>query len=266
MGRPSDLPCETTAELHVRKVPIADGFDPGGTYWGLPDNLWCVWYGPDINVDGDVREAIGASIICIRGGYPDLAGEDLVESVLRNAQVRVEVRHEQVRAVLIPRLTRYLRATDLDSAKAQFPRATWATETGPSDGDIDDMLDAYIGAALFSTNDESTPDGGLPLDQNYSRDDIADETIKAMRADVEKFARENGATVAACLGRRGRYARQDPDWSLAGYHFWMERSGSGVGFEDGDWPEPEAKVLAKAARAFGTHVLYVGDDKRIHGD
>jgi hypothetical protein len=43
MGRRSDLPADTTATLTIRKVPLDQGgYDPGGAYWGSPDNLYMV--------------------------------------------------------------------------------------------------------------------------------------------------------------------------------------------------------------------------------
>lgn len=47
MGRASDLPADTTAELQIRRVPLDEGgYDPGGAYWGsgsgtLP--LFCIF-------------------------------------------------------------------------------------------------------------------------------------------------------------------------------------------------------------------------------
>jgi hypothetical protein len=46
---------------------------------------------------------------------------------------------------------------------------------------VQTVLDGYIAAALWSTNDESTPSGGYPLDQNYSASDIHPSTLGQMR-------------------------------------------------------------------------------------
>ena len=105
----------------------------------------------------------------------------------------------------------YLRAADLDGAKAQFPHATWAPESGPTEGDLDDMTEAYLVAALFTGTDESDPSGGEPLDANYTTADIADETRAELRAIVDAFARENATTIAACVGKRGRHGKRECD-------------------------------------------------------
>lgn len=41
MGRGSDLPEDSAGPLTLRHVPLdAGGYDPGGTYWGGPDDLY----------------------------------------------------------------------------------------------------------------------------------------------------------------------------------------------------------------------------------
>lgn len=43
MGRRSDLDRDAPGLLTIRKVPLdQDGYDPGGAYWGTPDNLYMV--------------------------------------------------------------------------------------------------------------------------------------------------------------------------------------------------------------------------------
>jgi len=206
MGRTSDLSHDTTVVLRMRRVPLDEGgYDPGGTYWGTPDDLFCVF-----DADGAMR---------------------------------------------------YLRAGSLDEVRAEFPRASWASETGPSEADIADMLDGYIACALWSSNDESNEYGGEPLDANYVPDDLADEARAEMRADVESFGRANGAVIASCIGKGERC-----DWSHAGHDLWLTRNHHGCGFWDGDWPKAEGKALTKAADAMGEVHLYVGDDGKIYGE
>jgi len=114
----------------------------------------------------------------------------------------------------------------------------------------DTMLRAYIEAALWSTTDESTPDGGEPLDKNYGPEDIAQATLEAMRHDVTAFAET--------------YAEQlEGSWDRAGLDLWLTRNGLGAGFWDGDWPEPAATVLTDAAEALGEFCLYVGNNGEL---
>jgi hypothetical protein len=66
MGRSSDLPFESTGPLTVRHVPLDEGgYDPGGAYWGAPDNLYVVE-----SEDGDVRYLRAGSADRARAKFP----------------------------------------------------------------------------------------------------------------------------------------------------------------------------------------------------
>lgn len=118
---------------------------------------------------------------------------------------------------------------------------------------LDKFTRAYIEAALWSSNDESEPSGGEPMDKNYTIEDIAEETIKEMARDCENFQVEN--------------AKYIPDGKItrAGHDFWLTRNGHGAGFWDGDWPERAGYRLTESARSYGEYNLYVGDDGKIYG-
>jgi hypothetical protein len=154
---------------------------------------------------------------------------------------------------------RYLRARDAEDAKREFPHARWTTSSrGPSSADIEDMLSAYIEAALWSSTDESDESGGEPLDKNYGPDDVAKETVAKMRRDVSTFAKTYGHIIES-LGA-------DYDWSQAGHDLWLTRNRHGTGFWDRDLPKKDADALTKGAHALGETWLYVGDDGKIYGD
>lgn len=129
--------------------------------------------------------------------------------------------------------------------------------------DLDDFTKAYMEAALWSTNDESTPSGGEPLDKNYSTKDIARETVDQMMQDCARFQQENAADLAL-------YDMTNVEWSAAaqgGHDFWLSRNGHGAGFFDRDnLPEDARDRLQEAARHYGEVYLYVGDDKLIYQD
>lgn len=124
---------------------------------------------------------------------------------------------------------------------------------------LDDFTLAYIEAALWSSNDESTKDGGDPLDDNYSADDLTPATLSAIQADCLKFQASNAEDIKAGPIRENC----SPD-EQAGHDFWLTRNGHGAGFWDGDWPEPAASRLTASSKSFGTVDLCVGDDGRIH--
>lgn len=124
---------------------------------------------------------------------------------------------------------------------------------------LDDFTRAYIEAALWSTNDESDETGGVPLDNNYSAEDIAPDTMAAMQRDCADF-KKRYAHIVEDDNPKGRHDR----WELAGHDFWLTRNGHGAGFWDGDWPK-HGDELTRAAKSYGTFDLYVGEDGAIHG-
>ncbi len=123
---------------------------------------------------------------------------------------------------------------------------------------LDDFTTAYIEAALWSSTDNSREDGGDPLDDNYTPDDLTAATLASMQADCLKFQASNAEDIKAG-SHQGRY----PADEQAGHDFWLTRNGHGAGFWDGDWPEPAASRLTASCKSFGTVDLYVGDDGRI---
>lgn len=125
---------------------------------------------------------------------------------------------------------------------------------------IETMLRAYIDCALRSTNDESDESGGVPMDTNYSADDITPDCLAKMRADVEKFAKENARDI-------GRWDGIASPETQAGHDFWLTRNGHGAGFWESEWTDlptnPGARLDA-AAKRLGEVSLYVGDDGLIY--
>lgn len=125
---------------------------------------------------------------------------------------------------------------------------------------LESFTQAYITCALWSSNDESTPEGGVPLDDNYSKDDIAPKTLQAMKNDCEVFYKANLSLIES------EDLRRIPDsdvYGSAGHDFWLTRNGHGAGFWDGDWPI-HGEALTLASKAFSEVYLYVGDDGKIH--
>ena len=144
-------------------------------------------------------------------------------------------------------------ATSPEVSAPTAPPSEWAIET---------MLDAYVTCALWSSNDWSDDNGGDPMDQNYGPGDLAPETLEAMRADCLAFATAHALAIACWPGTKQGRSR-DP-WYSAGFDLWLNRNGHGSGFWDGDWPEPAATELDKAAKVMGDVDLYIGDDGRIY--
>jgi len=116
-----------------------------------------------------------------------------------------------------------------------------------SSNGMDEFCEAYVAAALWSTNDESD---GVPLDENYGPEDISEETLNEMQKDCERFQEDAGDRID---GREGQ----------AGHDFWLTRNGHGAGFWDGDWPE-HGDALTDVSQDFGNVWLHVEDDGKIY--
>lgn len=121
---------------------------------------------------------------------------------------------------------------------------------------LDAFTRAYIEAAFFTQSGEED-DGGTIGDKGFS--DLAPETLALMIEDCRKFQDENADALRESFEDDGAC-----DDSRGGHDFWFTRNGHGCGFWDGDWPEPMAADLDRAAKAFGEVNLYLGEDGRIY--
>lgn len=110
----------------------------------------------------------------------------------------------------------------------------------------------YLETALWSTNDESTEQGGEPLDHNYTIEDIAPESLTKMLADCDAFEAANDDLLALAGTREQN-----------GHDFWLTRNGHGAGFWDRGYLIV-GEQLSDACKAYGNVDLYVGDDGLIY--
>lgn len=120
-----------------------------------------------------------------------------------------------------------------------------------------DFFEGYVTAALWS----STDDDGNPLDDRYSPEDIAPETLERMRADCQRFYDAHQADITAGPARTPLTCSEA---EYAGHDFWLTRNGHGAGFWDGDWPEDVGERLTAACKAYPQTDLYIGDDGLIY--
>lgn len=133
------------------------------------------------------------------------------------------------------------------------------------DWDVALFAHSYILAALWSSNDESRPDGGDPIDENYSSDDLCISAKNRMYRDCRAFMRANYEDLmlaCALYSPREGYAGME----LAGHDFWLTRNGHGVGF----WDRRELEEggvgerLTEACKREGEANIYVDDGKIYH--
>lgn len=120
---------------------------------------------------------------------------------------------------------------------------------------LDDFARGYVECALWSTNDNSDPQGGEPLNQNYDITDIEQTTLKKMVADCCKFQRNchNRLKDAYELYKSVDGSPQ----ASAGHDFWLTRNGHGAGFWDRGFPDNVAEFLTEEARYFKPFDLIV---------
>lgn len=118
--------------------------------------------------------------------------------------------------------------------------------------DVDTFTRGYIDCALWSSTDESTPQGGEPFDRNYTADDLAPEALAAVVDHCARFQAEQAIDLqdAGDAGRNG-------------HDFWLTRNGHGAGFWDRGYGDVGDRLTA-AAHAYGESDLYLGDDGRIY--
>jgi len=116
---------------------------------------------------------------------------------------------------------------------------------------MDFFTRSYIEAALWSSMDNATDQGGEPLDAHFGPNDIARETLAKIEEDCQAFQRDHAEDIGGNLER-------------AGHDFWLTRNHHGCGFWDGDWPEESGERLTAASHSFGSVDLYVGEDDLIY--
>lgn len=112
------------------------------------------------------------------------------------------------------------------------------------------FVTAYISCMLWSSTDESTPEGGEPLDENYTDSDLAPEAMEKVRNDCNSFYDRAGALL------------DEWDDEQAGHDYWLTRNGHGAGFWDRG--KDAGAALTELAHADGTCDAYVGDDGKIY--
>lgn len=124
------------------------------------------------------------------------------------------------------------------------------------------FLNAYITCALWSSTDISEEGSiGLPLDDNYSVEDIAPETLEKMKEDCEDF---QSSRVYDLFDKNvGILTNGLLSPEKAGHDFWLSRNGHGAGYFDEGLGEIGDR-LQKAAKEYGEVNLYIGDDGKIH--
>lgn len=114
---------------------------------------------------------------------------------------------------------------------------------------------SYLECALWSTCDESTPEGGEPFDKNYTVDDIDKDSVDRAIVECDDF-----------MTKHSELLLDAGDDEANGHDFWLTRNQHGAGFWSRDYDEKIGKALTEAAHSYGERNMYLGDDNKIHFD
>jgi hypothetical protein len=117
--------------------------------------------------------------------------------------------------------------------------------TPEPDWRVNDFVRSYLETALWSSSDNFSPNGGEPLDSNFSIDDIDNEAQEKAHADCKSFIEQAGDLLEGL------------DDSQVASDFWLTRNGHGAGFWDGDYEEEVGQKLSDLSHTFGEVDLYV---------
>ena len=119
---------------------------------------------------------------------------------------------------------------------------------------VDEFVQHYIVCALWSS---TVDDAGTPMDQDYSADDLAPETLNKIREECLDFCAAQTTLLDEAEREYGRGAES------CGHDFWLTRNGHGAGFWDRGMGRL-GRQLTDASKPYGSADLYVGDDGKIY--
>ena len=128
---------------------------------------------------------------------------------------------------------------------------------------LDPFTRQYLETALWSSYDESTPEGGEPMDSNYGIDDFAPEALAQAVLDCARFQRENAGDLAACYAADVFIQGERYNPSNAGHDFWLTRCGHGTGFWDRGLGEAGDRLADICREDWGNVDPYIGDSGRV---
>jgi hypothetical protein len=224
MGRRSDWPEDRSVPimLMIERLQWVDGdYDQGGAYWG-----------------GFIPDRDPPSYIFWAYGEDDENQVDIFVRAKSLADAERKIRHGDPGNVR--------GAKHLPHVSFVYPNPC-----EPNESDLDAFVDAYLETCLDVENDEPSD---KPLSDRLSTLNFAEGTAAAMRADCEKFLRENAKDV-------------DGAFSCAGSDFYLSRNECSGFLDHADcYPEGTARRLHEAARGYRQHYISVGDDGQIHAD
>ena len=122
-----------------------------------------------------------------------------------------------------------------------------------------DFVDGYITCALWLGCEELDGNG---CGESLEREDLSEATLKQLEKEAEDFFDRHESDILCDGGPKGRDGATQAE--MAGHDLWLNRNGHSSGYWDGDWPEPQATRLDKAAKELGENYLYRSDDGTVY--
>ena len=120
----------------------------------------------------------------------------------------------------------------------------------PAEEKLVAFVRGYLECALWSSVDD---DDGMPLDRDYSIEDVSFESLVRIIPECADFI----DAQADLLEQAG------DDYSQHGDDFWLTRNGHGTGFWDRGYGDV-GDQLTEACKPYGSSMLIVGNDGKIH--
>ena len=120
---------------------------------------------------------------------------------------------------------------------------------------------SFLETALWSSTPANASDGNNNRtfqELGYTIGNFDPYVRNTLAEELQSFQEEFGDAIDHVSVRSPTRSNRE----LAGYDLWMTRNGHGVGFWDGDWPEPLAEILTDAAKRLGNVDLYVVGQRR----
>lgn len=123
-----------------------------------------------------------------------------------------------------------------------------------TEDDLDSIFRAYLVCAIWTGLDYSGGEDSEPvqMDEDHDADDIADETVAELFAELAEFLNAANSADLALM-----------DMEQIGHDFCLTRNHHGAGFWDRGLGEAGER-LTKLAQSFGESDLCVGDDGLIY--
>lgn len=130
---------------------------------------------------------------------------------------------------------------------------------------VNPTVRALAETILWSSCDEN----GIPLDKNYTVENINQECIDRLYSEYNQFIDKAESEITEAVGSIWNsiddfYDTMQPTENQTEHDFILTRNGHGAGFWDGDWMECVSGILTDAAKQFPEITAIPGDDGKVY--